>query len=64
MLFEKVFVLLSGKQVRSFIWDVLLFSRKTFGAGEIISIPQDKVLTLHCPSIDEEITIDGELYLL
>lgn len=64
MIFDKVLTLFDGKKKRIDIWDVLLFFRRTFTADEDINIPADKVLILKCPSLDGELTVDGELYLL
>ena len=64
MLFRDVLTLNEGKRLFTKIWDVLLFSRRTFTLGEDIEIPIDKSLILHSPSIDGELVIDGEGYIL
>jgi len=46
------------------IWDVLLFVKRTFNSDEDINVPSDKVLQMHSPSIDGELFIDGEVYIL
>lgn len=64
MLFRKVLTLENGKRIHAFIWNVLLFSKRTFLSNEDINIPEDKVLQMHSPSIDGELYVDGELYIL
>lgn len=63
MLFKKVLTLNNGKRKHAFLWDVLLFCRRTFSIGEDIIIPSDKILTMHSPIINGELYIDGEGFL-
>ena len=63
MLFFKVNSLDGGKKVNRYIWDILLLVRRTFLSGEDINIPSDKVLTMHSPTIDGELYIDGEAFI-
>ena len=64
MLFSKILNLFEGKVKRQNIWDVTLLSRRTFTWADLIVIPVDKVLQLHSPSIECEVEISGELYIL
>ena len=64
MIFSKVLHLAEGKVYLEKIWNILLFKRRTFSPSEVISIPVDKVLQMHSPSIDCEVEISGELYIL
>lgn len=64
MIFRKVLHLIDGKRASEFIWNILLFSRRTFSSSEDIVIPSDKVLQLHSPVYDGEMEVDGELYIL
>lgn len=64
MLFRKFLNLVDGKKSSNYIWDLQLFVRRTFTADEDIEIPTDKVLQMHSPSIDGELLVDGEAYIL
>jgi len=64
MLFTKVVNLFEGKTRLTYIWDVLLFSRRTFTSGEDINVPSDKVLPMYSPTINGELYMDGEVYIL
>lgn len=64
MLFRDVLTLVDGKRLFSKIWDIQLFSRRTFTSNEDINIPIDKSLILHSPKIDGELFVDGEGYIL
>ena len=64
MIFNKVLNLFEGKKRSTFIWDVLLFYRRTFTSDEDIEIPSDKVLQMHSPVMDGELKVDGEAYIL
>ncbi len=64
MLFRKFNTYDSGKVRNSFIWDLLLFYRRTFASDEDINIPSDKVLQMHSPVFDGELSVDGEAYIL
>lgn len=63
MIFSKVLHLLDGKKKSQWIWNILLFVRRTFTSDEDIKIPSDKVLTLHSPIMDGELYIDGEAFI-
>lgn len=64
MIFKKVLNLFEGKTRSTFIWDVLLFSRRTFTSDEDINVPSDKVLPMYSPKINGELYMDGEVYIL
>ena len=64
MLFRKFNTLSNGKVESRFIWDLLLFYRRTFSLDEDINIPTDKVLQMHSPIMDGELIVDGEAYIL
>jgi len=64
MIFRKFLHLNNGKRNSRFIWDLLLFARRTFTASEDIDIPSDKVLPLYSPIMDGELKVDGEAYIL
>jgi len=56
--------MLNGKRSVLTFWDAFLFVKRTFTAGENINIPADKVLQMHSPTIEGELYIDGEAYIL
>lgn len=64
MLFRKFLNLVDGKVNSNYIWDLLLFYRRTFSSEEDIEVPNDKVLQMHSPVIDGELKVDGEVYIL
>ena len=64
MLFRDVLTLNEGKRLFVKIWNILLFSKRSFGSSEDIEIPSDKSLILHSPKIDGELIVDGEAYIL
>jgi hypothetical protein len=64
MLFWKANLLSDGKVKNTFLWDILLFVRRTFLIGEGVSIPTDKVLQMHSPFMSGELYLDGEAYIL
>jgi hypothetical protein len=64
VLFFRFLYLIDGKRTFQNIWDMLLFSKRTFTDSEDITIPADKSLILHSPKIDGELKIDGEGYIL
>lgn len=64
MIFRKFNTLNNGKVESRFIWDLLLFYRRTFSSDEDINIPADKVLQMHSPIMDGELFVDGEAYIL
>ena len=64
MLLRKVITLIDGKRKNEYIWNINLFVKRTFTSQEDISIPTDKSLILHSPSIDGELVINGEGFIL
>ena len=64
MLFRKLLRYSDGKTRATYLWDALLFIRRTFASDEDIEIPSDKVLQMHSPKIDGELKVDGEAYIL
>lgn len=63
MLFTKAVTLEDGKRSLKYFWDFLLFVRRTFVVGEDITIPTDKVLTMHSPIFEGELYVDGEAFI-
>lgn len=64
MIFTRLLTLLNGKKVEVDVSDVLLLKKNVFTIDEDLFIPTDQTLILNCPTIDGDITVDGEEYIL
>ena len=63
-MFSHLVTLAFGKMRALASWEYFLFIRKVFPSGQNIEVPSNTVLQMHCPEIDGDMTIDGEVYIL